>query len=140
MTYKRINRDTLYLQIAELFAKRGTCERLRVGAIVVRDKRICCSGYNGTPPGEGHCSEECNIKKSCKVSIHAEANLIASAAKHGVSLEHTTLYITHSPCKTCSELIIQAGIKRVVFMDFYGKDGLLLLEDQGIIVDQYAVN
>ena len=137
----RIDRDTLYLQVAQLFAERGTCERLRVGAVAVRDNRICCSGSNGTPTGEGHCSKECDLNNTCKVSIHAEANLNSSAAKHGIPLEGTTLYTTHEPCLECLKLIHQSGISKVIFAEFYGGEmgSYLHATRIGIRVEQYEV-
>lgn len=133
---KRIKRTELFLRIAELFAQRGTCERLQVGAVAVKDKRICCTGYNGAPSGEKHCSID--YRRSCKVCIHAEANLIANAAKQGVSLQGTILYLTHEPCRDCAELIIQAGVAEVVFRNEYGdKEGKNLLLRSIVLIKKY---
>lgn len=112
----RISRDKLYMEIAELFALRSTCLRGKVGAVAIRDKRIIATGYNGSPEGFDHCTDEtCNTDHPCENTIHAEANLIAFAARAGISLEGTTLYCTHSPCKKCAQLIIQSGIRYIIY-------------------------
>lgn len=126
---ERINRDALNIQIASLLALRGTCKRLQVGAIIVKDKRIICSGYNGPLSKMPHCSDkECDIDKPCERAIHAEANIIGYASKNGIKLEGTTLYCTHQPCIKCAELIILSGILEVYFLNSYRlDDGIKLL-------------
>lgn len=124
------------MRIAILISQRGTCERLRVGAVLVKDKRIIATGYNGPPPNLPECGEEvCDTTKPCTRAIHAEANLIAHCAKLGISTIDTTLYITHSPCIKCAELISQAGISKVVFgLKFRDEEGIKLLLQMGIEV------
>lgn len=137
---ERINRITLYIETARLNARRATCERGKVGAVLVRDKRIIASGYNGPPFGQPHCQDNhCDITKPCTHSIHAEANLIAYCAKHGISTSGAILIVTTVPCKKCSELIIQAGIKRVVYeSDYRLPEGLVLLQTAGVDVIKYS--
>lgn len=124
------------MRVALLIAQRGTCERLQVGAVLIQDKRIIATGYNGPPPGLTECSGEvCDINKPCTRAIHAEANLIAHCAKLGISTADTTLYVTHSPCIKCSELIAQAGIRKVIFGSKFRDDaGIRLLESMGVLV------
>lgn len=114
---KRISRESLYSQIAQLFAERSTCKRGHVGAIAVKEGRIVASGYNGAPPDFTHCSKEtCDLDQPCEKAIHAEANLVAFAARKGISLENSVLYCTHMPCQKCAELIVQAGVTEVNFL------------------------
>lgn len=125
--------------MAFLFAKRATCDRLNVGCVIVKDKRPITGGYNGPPMGMWHCKEAyCNTELSCTRSVHAEANAIAWAAKAGVSLDGATIYCTHAPCKKCAELIIQAGIKEVVYaIEFRDREGLRLLLGLNIRVTNF---
>ena len=125
----RISRDKLFMEVAELFALRSTCLRGKVGCVAVKDNRIIATGYNGSPSGHTHCTPEtCNENESCKNAIHAEANLIAFAAKAGVSLQGSILYCTHMPCLKCAQLIIQSGIRQVIWKnDYHDLSGLNLL-------------
>ena len=137
---KRISREELFMEVAILFSKRATCVRGQVGAVLVRDNRIVSTGYNGTPSGMKHCSEEigCDINKPCTNSIHAEANAIYYAARNGIKTEGCILYVTTQPCKKCSEAIIQAGIKEVWYMnEYHDNSGLLLLKNTGIKINYY---
>jgi dCMP deaminase len=106
--------DTL-MEIAVTMSERGTCSRNRVGVVIAKDGRILGSGYNGAPSNMQHCfhADDEPLDAGCKIAIHAEANAIAYAARHGVSLAGATLYTTLSPCWPCAQLIIQAGILRV---------------------------
>jgi dCMP deaminase len=136
----RIGRDGLFMGVAELFAKRSTCLRAKVGAVAVRDNRIVATGYNGAPQGFPHCTEHtCNPDNPCEETIHAEANLIAFSARAGISLEGTTLYCTHAPCKNCSRLILQSGIAEIVYKNPYRASnlGLFWAGDKKIIVRKY---
>jgi len=120
--------DRRYLQMARIWAQNSYCKRRQVGAIIVKDKMIISDGYNGTPEGFENICEDENYKTKPYV-LHAEANAITKVAKSNNSSENSTLYITTSPCMECSKLIIQAGIKRVVFSDLYTPaDGLDLLK------------
>ena len=136
---KRISRIELYLETARLNAKRATCLRGQVGAVLVRDKRIIASGYNGPPQGQPHCSSTtCDLSKPCTHAVHAEANLIAYCAKHGISTDKATLICTTCPCQKCAELIIQSGIKKVIFeSDFRVLEGLELMHSAGVKVIRY---
>ncbi len=120
--------DMRYLQMARIWAQNSYCKRRQVGAIIVKGRMIISDGYNGTPEGfENVCEDENNITKP--YVLHAEANAITKVAKSNNSSEASTLYVTTSPCMECAKLIIQSGIKRVVFADLYNKDeGLSLLE------------
>lgn len=132
----RISRNELYITIAETFAKRSTCGRLQVGCAIVKDGRIICCGYNGVLPLSPGC--KCDLNKPCERSIHAEANAISYAAKNGIALRGSTLYVTHSPCLKCAELVIQAGIKEVIYKElFRSEEGLLLLNNNDIPTFKY---
>ncbi len=113
--------DEYFMGIARQVAERSTCLRASVGAIIVRDKRILTTGYNGAPAGLAHCQEVgCIIKDDhCIRSLHAEQNAIIQAALHGVSTEGATIYVTHQPCNTCAKMIINAGLKRVIYAGEY---------------------
>lgn len=124
--------DERYLEMAQVWAKNSYCKRRQVGALIVKDRMIISDGYNGTPSGfENVCEDENGITKP--YVLHAEANAISKVAKSGNSSEGATLYVTASPCMECAKLIIQAGIKRVVYMDEYRLlDGIELLRRAGI--------
>ena len=124
--------DERYLRMAHIWAENSYCKRRKVGAVLVKDKMIISDGYNGTPSGfENECEE--NPETTKPYVLHAEANAITKVAKSNNSSEGSTLYVTTSPCIECSKLIIQAGIKRVVFDEKYRiTDGLELLERAGI--------
>ena len=118
MKEKKLKYDLAYLRIATEWGKLSYCKRKQVGAIIVRDKMIISDGYNGTPSGfENCCEDEENLTKW--YVLHAEANAILKVARSTQSCEGATLYITLSPCKECSKLIHQSGIKRVVYLDEY---------------------
>ncbi len=127
--------DSRYLEMAAIWAKNSYCKRRQVGALIVKDRMIISDGYNGTPAGfENICEDENGITKP--YVLHAEANAISKVAKSGNSSEGSTLYVTASPCLECSKLIIQAGIKRVVYRDEYRlTDGIDLLKRAGIEVE-----
>lgn len=105
------------MQIARDVATRATCMRRHVGAVIVKDKRILSTGYNGSPPGQKHCTEVgCLLEEGrCIRTLHAEQNAIIQAALHGVSTEGATLYATCRPCHVCARMIVGSGIRRVVF-------------------------
>ena len=132
---KREKYDKAYLRIAKEWGNLSYCQRKKVGAIIVKDKMIISDGYNGTPSGfENCCEDEDNVTKW--YVLHAEANAILKVARSTQSCEDATLYITLSPCKDCSKLIHQSGIKRVVYHQEY-KDcsGLDFLRKAGVEVD-----
>ncbi len=128
--------DRRYLKMAAIWAQNSYCKRRKVGALLVKDKMIISDGYNGTPSGfENECEDENNLTKA--YVLHAEANAITKVAKSGNSSQGATLYVTSSPCLECSKLIIQAGIKRVVFSESYRlEDGINLLKRADIEVEQ----
>ena len=129
---KQLQFDRRYLEMAKIWAQNSYCKRRQVGALIVKDKMIISDGYNGTPSGfENNCEDEEN--KTKPYVLHAEANAITKVAKSNNSSENATLYITTSPCLECAKLIIQSGIRRVVFCDKYHKeDGLQLLQRASI--------
>lgn len=128
--------DVAYLRIASEWSKLSYCNRKQVGAIIVKDRMIISDGYNGTPSGfENCCEDEEGLTKW--YVLHAEANAISKLAQSSQSSEDATLYITLSPCKECSKLIHQSGIKRVVFQNGYRDDsGLEFLRKAGVVVEQ----
>lgn len=132
MDAKQFELDKRYLRMAYIWAENSYCKRRQVGAILVKDKMIISDGYNGTPSGfENVCEDENNTTKP--YVLHAEANAITKVARSNNSSEGATLYVTSSPCIECSKLIIQAGIRRVVYADSYRlSDGIDLLERAGI--------
>ncbi|HIU64608.1 MAG TPA: cytidine/deoxycytidylate deaminase family protein [Candidatus Avacidaminococcus intestinavium] len=121
--------DSYFMEMAQVAAKRATCLRRQVGAVIVKDKRILSTGYNGTPKGLPHCEEVGCLRAQLNVpsgkmhelcrGIHAEQNAIIQAAVHGVSVDGGTLYCTHQPCVVCTKMIINAGIVRIVYANPY---------------------
>lgn len=128
--------DSRYLEMAAIWAKNSYCKRRQVGALIVKDRMIISDGYNGTPSGfENICEDENGVTKP--YVLHAEANAITKVAKSGNSSDGATLFVTASPCLECSKLIIQSGIKRVVYRDEYRlTDGIDLLRRAGIEVEK----
>ena len=126
--------DLRYLRMARIWAENSYCQRRQVGALVVKDKMIISDGYNGTPSGfENVCEDEHDVTKT--YVLHAEANAITKLARSSNNSDGATIYITASPCIECAKLIIQAGIKRVVYGEKYRlDDGVKLLERAGIEV------
>lgn len=150
----RPTREELLVETAFTWAKRSTCSRLQVGAVVHRDGRILVQGYNGAAAGLPHCNHQCdcgrtvkhgpphavgcNSEMPCLDAVHAEQNAIAFAAKWGVELNHASLVTTHQPCKGCAMSIINAGIEMVTYVYPYRLvDGLSLLMEAGLVVEQY---
>lgn len=131
---KRISTEALHIRTAGLYSQRGTCGRLQVGAIAVRHGRPVANAYNGPLKSENHCNSlDCDTSKPCQRAVHAEANLIAYCAREGIALGGAELYVTHSPCIKCAELIIAAGISHVYFRDsFRDTSGLVRLHTNGI--------
>lgn len=134
METKQLALDKRYLRMAKVWAENSYCERRQVGALLVKDGSIISDGYNGTPSGfENICEDEEGKTKA--YVLHAEANAITKVAKSNNNSYGATIYITTSPCIECAKLIIQAGIKRVVFSEMYRyADGINLLERAGIEV------
>ena len=124
--------DVAYLKMALEWAKLSYCKRKQVGALIVKDRTIISDGYNGTPSGFENCCEDENNKTKWYV-LHAEANAILKISRSTQSCEGATLYLTLSPCKECSKLIFQSGIKRVVYIQNYSdNEGLVFLKDAGV--------
>ncbi|MFO7557706.1 MAG: cytidine/deoxycytidylate deaminase family protein [Desulfobacterales bacterium] len=129
---ERISRpdwDAYFMDITFLVAKRSTCTRRSVGAVIVKDKRILATGYNGAPSGIAHCIDIGCLREELKIpsgekhelcrGIHAEQNAIIQAAYHGVSIKESTLYCTNMPCSICAKMIINAGIKNIFYLNGY---------------------
>lgn len=134
MNDKQNKLDNRYMRMARIWAENSYCERRKVGALLVKNQMIISDGYNGTPSGfENKCEDEHNTSKP--YVLHAEANAISKVARSHNSSDHATLYVTASPCIECAKLIIQSGIKRVVYGEKYRiMDGVELLEQAGIEV------
>jgi dCMP deaminase len=118
---KRASWDEYFMAIASEVATRATCDRKHVGAVIVRDKMILATGYNGSLRGLPHCDEEGHLMEDghCVRTVHAEANAIVQAARNGMRLEDADIYVTASPCFGCFKLVANAGIRRIVFGEFY---------------------
>lgn len=126
---KRPSWDSYFMQMAQVVAGRSTCLRRQVGAVMVKDKQILSTGYNGSPSGLQHCDEIGCLRQSLGVpsgerheicrAVHAEQNALVQAAKHGVAITGADLYTTHQPCVLCTKLLINAGIRRVIFTHSY---------------------
>lgn len=130
----RPSREQTLMEVAELYAKRSTCSRANVGVVIAHEGRILGTGYNGGPAGMPHCDHSLDPPdySGCRTSVHAEANAIAFAAKYGIRLSGAELYTTFSPCLSCAQLIINAGIIKVGIRNEYRlKDGEDLLRAAG---------
>jgi dCMP deaminase len=133
--------DDYFMGIALQVARRSTCDRARVGAIIVKDRRILTTGYNGSPAGLPHCDEigHLMVNDHCVRTLHAEQNAIIQAALHGVGVAGGTMYVTHQPCLTCAKMIINAGIRRVVFAGQYpDPNAVAFLRDAGVALEAHA--
>ena len=137
---KQFELDKRYLRMAIIWAENSYCERLKVGALIIKDNMIISDGYNGTPSGfENICEDENNVTKP--YVLHAEANAITKVAASSNNSTGATIYVTNAPCIECSKLIIQAGIKRVVYSKEYRlTDGCDLLRRAGITVDHIPLD
>ncbi|MDR6159665.1 MULTISPECIES: deoxycytidylate deaminase [Chryseobacterium] len=130
--------DKAYLKMAQEWAKLSYCKRKQVGALIVKDRMIISDGYNGTPSGFENCCEDAEGKTHWYV-LHAEANAILKLAASTQSAKGATLYLTLSPCKECSKLILQAGINRLVYINEYSDDdGISFLKNHGIEIIQIS--
>ncbi|MBW6451416.1 MAG: cytidine/deoxycytidylate deaminase family protein [DPANN group archaeon] len=143
---KRPTKDDYYMEIASVVAKRTTCLRQTVGAVIVKNNHIISTGYNGAPKGLKHCTDIGCIRIQKKIpsgtmhetcrAVHAEQNAIIQAASHGVSTDGATLYCTHSPCILCTKMIINAGIKSVFYKQGYADNDISseFFKDAGVEV------
>ncbi len=142
--------DEYFMRMAYLASTRSTCTRRRVGAVIVKDKRILATGYNGPPKGLAHCDvtgcirEELNVPSGerhelCR-GLHAEQNAIIQAAVHGVSIKDATIYVTNHPCVVCAKMLINAEIKEIVYAEGYPDDlAKLILLESNIKVRQFSL-
>jgi dCMP deaminase len=136
---KRLPWDRDFMQIAIQVATRSTCDRKHVGAVIVRDKTILSTGYNGSVRGMPHCDDVGHIMEDshCIATVHAEANAIIQAAKNGTGIDGADIYVTASPCWNCFKLIANSGIKRVFYLEFYRDERVLeVAEMAGIEMKQ----
>tara|TARA_Y100001970_G_C13828410_1_gene648463 strand:- start:253 stop:681 length:429 start_codon:yes stop_codon:yes gene_type:complete len=127
MKTKRISWGKYFINIAKEVSKRSTCNRKNVGAVIVRDKTILSTGYNGSIKGLPHCDEIGHemINGHCVRTTHAEANAIVQAAKNGVKVNNSEIYVTASPCYDCFKLIVNAGINTIYYLEFYRDERIL---------------
>ena len=139
---ERPSRDHVLMEVANVFASRGTCGRARVGSAIARDGRVLATGYNGPPARLEHCSDSCMAQHigGCSIAVHAESNAIAYAARYGISVDGATLYCTHLPCLNCAQLIINAGIIKVVYgQDYRDHSGIILLRQAGVDIMELSI-
>ncbi|GBC59684.1 cytidine deaminase [Desulfonema ishimotonii] len=147
---RRPSWDEYFMDITTLVARRSTCIRRAVGAIIVKDRRILSTGYNGAPTGIQHCTDVGCLRRNLKVpsgerhelcrGIHAEQNAIIQAALHGVSIKDATLYCTNLPCSICAKMIINAGIRKINYVNGYTDPmSLQMFEEAGIEVIQFGI-
>jgi len=129
---KRASWDEYFMRIAIQAATRSTCDRKHVGAVIVRDKTILSTGYNGSIRGMPHCDDVGHILENghCVATVHAEANAILQAAKNGTAINGADVYITASPCWNCFKLVANSGIKRIFYLEFYRDARILKVAKQ----------
>jgi dCMP deaminase len=140
--------DEYFMEITHLVARRSTCLRRQVGAVLVKDKNILATGYNGAPSGVAHCLDVGCLREQMRIpsgerhelcrGLHAEQNAIIQAAKHGTNIDNSTLYCTTMPCIICSKMIINAGIRRIVFQEGYADQlAAQMIAESGIAVENF---
>jgi len=148
---RRPSWDTYFMEIAVLVSKRSTCLRRSVGAVIVKDRRLLSTGYNGAPSGIRHCLETGCLRERMKVAsgerhelcrgIHAEQNAIIQAAYHGVSIRGASLFCTNLPCSICAKMIINAGIQSVVYLSGYADDmSEEMFAEAGIVLRRHKLD
>jgi dCMP deaminase len=141
--------DEYFMEITRLVAKRSTCLRRQVGAVVVKDKNILATGYNGAPSGVAHCLDVGCLREKMGIpsgerhelcrGLHAEQNAIIQAAKHGTNIDGSTLYCTTMPCIICSKMIINAGIRRVVYEEGYSDQlAAEMVRESGVVIEKFG--
>lgn len=145
----RISKDVYFMKIAEVVSLRSTCMKRKVGAVLVKDSHIVSTGYNGVPPGFKHCTPDTCVRKDLKSGekpewcrgVHAEINCIIQAAIHGTSIKgNTILYTTTFPCMSCIKLLINAGVKRLLYKEGYNMENKVkesLLKESSLIIEQF---
>ena len=142
--------DEYFMEITRLVARRSSCLRRQVGAVLVKDKNILASGYNGVPTGITHCAETGCLRAKLNIpsgerhelcrGLHAEQNAIIQAAKHGTNIDGATLYSTTMPCIICAKMIINAGIKRVVYEEGYADQlSMEMVAESGLLVEKFLL-
>jgi dCMP deaminase len=139
----RVSWDEYFMNIAIQAATRSTCDRKHVGAVIVRDKTILSTGYNGSIRGLPHCDDigHMMVNDHCVATVHAEANAIIQAAKHGTMINGADIYVTASPCWDCFKLIANSGIRRIFYHEFYRDERIIKIARQaGIELKQVAIN
>jgi len=131
------------MEMAKIVAKRMTCERAQVGALVVKNNRVVSMGYGGVPSGLPHCTDvgcKTGPDGGCIATAHAEANAISFAAKEGIAVKGSEMYVTLSPCLNCAKLIINSGIVKVYYLEKYrDSSGIELLHEAGVIIMDYSL-
>ncbi|RKX68955.1 cytidine deaminase [candidate division TA06 bacterium] len=147
---KRPSWDEYFMQITEIVKERSTCLRRKVGAIIVKNKRILTTGYNGPPEGFKHCEDiggcirdrmgiASGQRQELSRAVHAEQNAIIQAAKMGISIEGSTLYVTNHPCVICTKMLINAGVQKIIFKDGYPDElSKQMLEEGAIEVEKFS--
>lgn len=141
-TEKRASWDEYFMKIAIQAATRSTCDRKHVGAVIVKDKTILSTGYNGSIRGLPHCDDIGHMMENghCIATVHAEANAIIQAAKNGTAIDGADIYVTASPCWNCFKLIANSGIKRICYLEFYRDERILATAEQAnIVLEQVAL-
>ena len=140
--------DEYFINIAKLVSSRSTCLRRDVGAVVVKNKQVLTTGYNGAPAGVRHCDEVGCMREKMSVpsgerhelcrALHAEQNAFLQAARHGISLDGATMYMTTQPCSICAKMIINAGIKKIIYEgDYPDKFAIELLKEAGVGLEKF---
>jgi len=140
--------DEYFIKIAKLVSSRSTCLRRNVGAVIVKNKQVLTTGYNGAPAGVRHCDEVGCMREKMGVpsgerhelcrALHAEQNAFLQAARHGISLDGATMYMTTQPCSICAKMIINAGIKKIIFEgDYPDEFAIELLKEAGVILEKF---
>lgn len=143
--------DEYFMEMARLVSKRSTCMRRNVGAVIVKEKRVLATGYNGTPKGLKHCAEVGCVREQLKVpetqrhelcrGLHAEQNAIIQAALFGVSIKDSSLYTTHFPCSVCAKMLINADIKEIIYAEDYTDElSKKMLTESGMKVRKFKLN
>jgi dCMP deaminase len=129
---KRASWDEYFMRIALQAATRSTCDRKHVGAVIVRDKTVLSTGYNGSIRGMPHCDDVGHMMENdhCVATVHAEANAIIQAARHGTAIDNADIYITASPCWNCFKLIANSGIRRIFYLEFYRDEKILTVSKE----------
>ena len=146
----RPDNDTYFMEMAQLISKRSTCIRRQVGAVIVKDKRVLTTGYNGSPKGTMHCEELGCIREQQNIpsgtrhelcrGVHAEQNAVIQAAYFGISIDGASIYTTTFPCSMCAKILINAGIKEVIYSDSYTDDlSVKLFDETNVIVRNHTL-